>query len=107
LFVPVGQGGDVLCPQCLREGEAAAAAEARAAPDGDDDLRPPAGGGTHPDYVEFATTAPQMLDDELCVAIGVADAEPAQRRLDEVQRAAFVAAMSAEIVRRLEGLVAA
>jgi hypothetical protein len=61
----------------------------------------------HPDYVEFAATAARMLDDELCVAIGAADAEPATFRLDEPQRAAFVAAMSAEVVRRLEGRRAA
>ena len=34
LYVPVGQGGDVLCTQCLRDGETLAAAEA---PTGGDD----------------------------------------------------------------------
>jgi hypothetical protein len=48
LFVPVGQAGDVLCPQCQRDGEALAAAECAIA-DGDDDPRPPAGGALHPD----------------------------------------------------------
>jgi hypothetical protein len=43
-----------------------------------------------------------MLDDELCVAIGIADSEPAQFRLDDAQQVAFVAPMSAEVVRRLE-----
>src|SRR4051812_46256477 len=64
LFVPVGQGGDVLCPQCLREGEAIAAAEAPTG--GDDDPRPPAAGAMHPEYAEFVATAARMLDDELC-----------------------------------------
>jgi hypothetical protein len=61
----------------------------------------------HPAYVEFAATAARMLDDELCAAIGVADAEPAHFRLDVEQAAAFLAAMSAEVVRRLEGRRAA
>jgi hypothetical protein len=38
--------------------------------------------------------------DELCAAIGVADAVPEQFRLDDAQQVAFVAAMSAEVVRR-------
>ena len=46
LFVPVGQAGDVLCPQCQREGEALAAAEDSVADD--DDPRPPAGGAVNP-----------------------------------------------------------
>src|SRR3954465_608720 len=41
LYVPVGQGGDVLCPHCEREGEALAAAEDSVVDD--DDPRPPAG----------------------------------------------------------------
>jgi hypothetical protein len=61
----------------------------------------------HPDFVEFAATAARMLDDELCTAIGVADAEPASFRLDAGQREAFVAAMSAEVVRRLDRRAAA
>ena len=101
LLVPIGQGGDVLCPQCQREGEALAAASDDAADD-DDHPRPPAGGAMHPEYPEFAASAARMLDDELCIAIGVADAEPSRFRLDEGQREAFVAAMSAEVVRRLE-----
>ena len=105
LYVPIGQGGDVLCPQCLREGEAAAAADA--ASDGDDDPRPPASGAMHPDCPKFAATAARMLDDELCAAIGVADAEPVSFRLDEGRRAAFVAAMSAEVARRLDQRAAA
>jgi hypothetical protein len=48
-----------------------------------------------------------MLDDELCAAIGVADAEHAQFHLDERQRRAFVAPMSAEVVRRLDRRAAA
>ena len=48
-----------------------------------------------------------MLDDQRCAAIGIVDAGPAQFRLDEPQRAAFVAAMSAEVVRRLDGRRAA
>ena len=47
-----------------------------------------------------------MLDYELCVAIGIADAEPAQSRLDDSQQVAFVAAMSAEAVVWLERLAA-
>ena len=96
LYVPVGQGGDVLCPQCQRQGEALAAEE------DDDHPRPPAGGAMHPDYPEFAATAARMLDDELCVAIGVADAEPARFRFDVPKQAAFLAALSAEAVRRLD-----
>ena len=65
LYVPVGQVGDVLCPQCHCRGEALAAAEDADA-DGDDDPRPPAGGAIHPDYTEFAASAGRMLDDELC-----------------------------------------
>ena len=95
LYVPVGQGGDVLCPQCQRQGEALASAE------DDDHPRPPAAGAMHPDYPEFAGTAARMLDDELCAALGVADAEPLRFHFDEGQREAFVAAMSAEVVQRL------
>src|SRR5205809_373708 len=40
VFVPVGQGGDVLCPQCQRDGEAFAAEEAT---HDDGGPRPPAG----------------------------------------------------------------
>ena len=108
LFVPVGQGGDVLCPQCQRGGEQLAAAEASlATTEGDDDPRPPAAGAMHPDYPEFAASAARMLDDDLCAAIGVADAEPEAFRLDETQQAAFLSAMAAEVVRRLEGRRAA
>jgi hypothetical protein len=96
----------VLCPQCEREGEALAAAEDAVA-DGDDDPRPPSAAALHPDYAEFAATAARMLDDELCVAIGIADAEPAQFHRDGEQREAFVAAMSAEVARRLERRMAA
>ena len=99
LYVPLGQGGDVLCPQCEREGAALA--------EDDHDPRPPAAGAMHPDYPEFAASAAQMLDDELCAAIGVADGEPGQFHLDERQQGAFLAAMSAEVVRRLERRAAA
>jgi hypothetical protein len=61
----------------------------------------------HPDYAEFAATAARMLDDEPCAAIDVADAEPAAFRLNAEQREAFVWAMSAEVVRRLERCPAA
>ena len=96
LYVPVGQGGDMLCPQCQRQGEALAAEEDDGHP------RPPASGTMHPDYPEFAATAARMLDDELCAAIGTADAAPAGFRFDEGQREAFVGAMTAVVVRRLE-----
>ena len=43
------------------------------------------------------------MDDDLCAAIGVADAEPATFRLDGHQQLAFLAAMAAEAVRRLGG----
>ena len=69
--------------------------------------RPPASGAMHPDYPEFAASAARMLDDDLCAAIGVADAEPGTFRLDALQQQAFLAAMSAEVVRRLEGRRAA
>jgi hypothetical protein len=61
----------------------------------------------HPDYAEFAATAARMLDDELCVAIGVADAEPTRFRFDEGQQEAFMAAMSQEVARRLNRCIAA
>ena len=96
LYVLRGQDGDVLCGRCQAAGEAAAAAEE------DDDPRPPTAGALHPDYVEFAASATRMLDDELCTAIGIADAEPATLKLDNPQQEAFVAALSAEVVRRLE-----
>jgi hypothetical protein len=99
LYVPVGQGGDVLCPQCQREGAALAAEDA--ADDDGGGPRPPASGAMHPDYPEFAATAARMLDDELCVAIGVAHAEPAQCHLDAPQQEAFVGALAAEVERRL------
>jgi hypothetical protein len=50
LYVAVGQSRDVLRPQCLREGEAVAAAEAAAATDGDDEPRPPTSGAMHPTW---------------------------------------------------------
>ena len=100
LYVPVGRGGDVLCPQCQREGAALAAEDA--ADDDGGGPRPPASGAKHPDYPEFAATDARMLDDELCVAIGIADAEPMRLHLDTLQQSAFVAAMSAEVVRRLD-----
>ena len=44
-----------------------------------------------------------LQDDQLCEAIGVADEQPALFRLhNNSQREAFVAAMAAEVVRRLE-----
>jgi hypothetical protein len=101
LFVPVGQGGDVLCPQCQRQGEALASED-------DDDPRPPAGGAMHPEYPHFAALAARMLDDQLCEAIAVADSERAVFSLQNVgQREAFVGALSEEVVRRLEGRRAA
>jgi len=48
-----------------------------------------------------------MLDDDLCAAIGAADAEPATFRLDAYQQQAFLAALSGEVVWRLEGRRAA
>jgi hypothetical protein len=105
LYVPVGQAGDVLCPQCQREGERLAADDATN--DDGGGPRPPASGAMHPEYAEFAATAARMLDDDLCAAIGVADAEPAAFRLDAYQQRAFLAAMAAEVVRRLEGRRAA
>ena len=106
LYVPVGQGGDVLCPQCQRQGEALAAKEAA---DGDGPgPRPPAAGAMHPDYPQFASLAARLLDDQLCEAIGVVDAEPARFQLQELgQREAFITALAAEVVRRLEGRRAA
>lgn len=84
----------MLCLQCRRLGVELAA-------DDDDYPRPPAGGAMHPDYPEFVASAARMLDDELCAAIGAADDAPASLHLHEGQREAFVAAMSAEVVRRL------
>lgn len=101
LYVPVGQGGDVLCPQCQREGAALAEKD-------DDDPRPPASGAVHPDYPHFAALAAWLQDDQLCDAIGVADSAPAQFRLSDVgQREAFGAAMASEVVRRLDRRLAA
>ena len=101
LYVPVGQGGDVLCPQCHREGEELAAGE-------DDDPRPPGAGAMHPDYPYFAALAARLLDDQLCEAIGIADADPSQFQLhNDEQRDAFVAALSAEVVLRLGARAAA
>jgi hypothetical protein len=106
LYVPVGQGGDVLCPHCEREGEALAAAEDSVVDD--DDPRPPAGGALHPDYPYFAALAARMLDDQLSEAIGIAESEPATFQLANLgQREAFIASMAAEVVRRLEGRRAA
>ena len=62
----------------------------------------------HPDYPHFEALAAWLQDDPLCEAIVVADAEPALFRLhNNRQREAFVAAMAAEVVRRLEGRPAA
>ena len=106
LYVPVGQGGDVLCPQCRRDGEALAADDA--ADDHGGGPRPPAAGAMHPDYPQFAALAAHLLDDQLCEAIGVADVEPARFKLHNTgQREAFLDALSAEVVRRLEGRRAA
>jgi hypothetical protein len=41
----------------------------------DDDLRPPASRAIHPEYPCFAALAAHMLDDELCEAFGIVDAE--------------------------------
>ena len=90
----------MLCPQCQRQGEALAA-------DDDGHPRPPTGAAMHPDYPEFAATAARMLDDELCITIGVAEDKPAAFRLDAGRREAFVAAMAAEVVRRRQGRRAA
>ena len=106
LYVPVGQGGDVLCDGCRIAGEALAADDAT--DDGGGGPRPPAAGAMYPDYPQFAALAATLLDDQLCEAISVADDEPATFRLvNDVQRQAFIAAMSAEVVRRLEGRRAA
>lgn len=48
LYIPVGEGGDVLCGSCHAAGEASAASEE------DDDPRPPASGAMHPDYPRAA-----------------------------------------------------
>jgi hypothetical protein len=63
--------------------------------------------GNAPEYAEFTATAARMLDDDLCAAIDVADAAPDVFWLDAPQRDAFLAAMAAEVVRRLEGRRAA
>jgi hypothetical protein len=101
LYVPFGQGGDVLCDPCRAAGDVAAEEE-------DDDPRPPAGGAIHPDYSCFAALATRMLDDHLCEALGVADEEPETFRLvNPGQRHAFVTALAAEVVARLDGRKAA
>jgi hypothetical protein len=43
----------------------------------------------------------------LCIAVGVGDVEPSLLHLDALQQSAFVAAISAEVVRRLDRRVAA
>ena len=108
LYVPVGQGGDILCHGCRTQGEALAlAADANDGGDGGGP-RPPAAGEMHPDYPQFAALAARLLDDQLCEAIGVADEEPLRLRLgNAAQRQAFIAALTAEVVRRLEGRRAA
>ena len=86
----------MLCPQCRRERRALAAEE------GDDHPRPPAG-ALRPDYPHFEALAAWLQGDQLCEAIGVADEQPALFRLhNDRQREAFVAAMAAEVLRRLE-----
>ena len=51
---------------------------------------------------QFEALAAWLQDDQLCEAIGVADEQPTLfRLLDDGQREAFVAAMAAEVVRRL------
>ena len=62
----------------------------------------------HPDYPHFAALAAWLQDDQICEAIAVAEAEPMLFQLhDDGQREAFVAAASAEVVRRLERRAAA
>jgi hypothetical protein len=56
----------------------------------------------------FEALAAWLQDDQLCEAIGVADEQPTVFRLhNEGQREAFVAAMAAEVVRRLDRQTAA
>ena len=58
--------------------------------------------------IAVAALSARLLDDQLCEAIGVADSAQAKFQLgNEGQREAFVAALSAEVVRRLDGLAAA
>jgi hypothetical protein len=102
VYVPEGRHDEVLCDRCRAAGETAAAAE-----DGDDDPRPPASGALHSDYPEFATSAARMLDDDLCAVLGIADAEPTLLKLNCPQQQVSIAAMAAEVVRRLEGRRAA
>jgi hypothetical protein len=102
VFVPEGRHDDVPCVRCQAAGEIIAAAEGD-----DDDPRPPASGALHPDYAEFAASAARMLDDDLCAALGLVDAEPGLLKLDGPQQQVFVAAMAAEVLRRLEGRRAA
>ena len=62
----------------------------------------------HPDYPQFAAMAAKLLDDQLCEVIGIAGDDPLTFQLGNTgQRQAFIAAMSAEVVRRLEGQGAA
>jgi hypothetical protein len=62
----------------------------------------------HPDYPHFEALAAWLQDDQLCEAIAVANEQPIRFRLhNDGQREAFVAAMAAEVVRRLDGRVAA
>jgi hypothetical protein len=100
LYVDAGaRCGDVLCPGCQREGAALAAAEE----DGHEPTPPTGGGAPLPTSVLYwAPMAGRFSDDQLLAAVGIAQEDPSQLGLhSSAERAALLAAFSAEVVTRL------
>ena len=96
LYVPVGQGGDILCPACQRDGEALAAAE-----DGDEpDPDRPSGAALQAEYAaELATWS----DQDLLTAIGIVDDRRDRHWFaNDAERHAWLSAAADEVLRRIE-----
>jgi hypothetical protein len=69
--------------------------------DDDTDPTPPAAGAWPADALTYPASAARFGDDELITAVVIGDEDPRYLQLDPVRREAWLAAMTAEVLRRL------
>ena len=69
--------------------------------DDDTDPTPPSGAALPADALTYPANAARFGDDELITAVVIGDEDPQYLQLDPARREAWLAAMTAEVLRRL------
>ena len=70
--------------------------------DDDTDPTPPAGAALPADALSYPASAARFTDDELITAVAIGSDDPGYLQLDPRRRGAWLEAMSAELLRRLD-----